>query len=128
MNQPDPFEHHPEHPKSAPPPPHPERSPLAVHRDPSQSVRVSPAAAPSSSAAEGKPGMAWVRLADLPGQASGTVARRGVDLFSELVRRGRRAPVIATRNAAHRVRTSPVVHRLTRRSPSAAPSGEALGQ
>jgi len=124
VNQPDPFEHHPEHPTSAPPAPRPERSPLAVHRDPSQSVRVSPTTAPSS----GKPGLAWVRIADLPGQATNTVARRGVDLFSELVRRGRRAPVTVTRIAARRVWTSHAVHRLAHRSPSPASSGEALGQ
>ncbi|GAB2473312.1 hypothetical protein GCM10007967_30060 [Xylanimonas ulmi] len=125
MNQPDPFEHHLEHPKSAPPAPRPERSPLAVHRDPSQSVRVSPtSAAPSSD----RPGLAWARIADLPARASNTVARRGVDLFSELVRRGRRAPVTATRNAAQRVSTSHVMHRRSHRPPSAVPPGEALGQ
>lgn len=125
MSQPDPFEHHPEHPKSAPPIPHPERSPLAVHRDPSQSVEVSQM---PTSATTGKAAVAWVRIADLPAQTGQVVMRRGVDLFTELVRRGRRAPVRLAVKGVRRAAGSVVVHSQRREAPSSAPSGEVLGQ
>ncbi len=84
---------------------------LAVHRDPS----VPPATTTTKAQ---RPGVAWVRPTELPTLVGSTVARRGIDLQSDLVRRSRRAPLTAT-EAGRRImraaigRHSPITPRAT---------------
>lgn len=92
----------PTEPSSPQPPADEDVDPLAVHRDPSlhgTNVEAMPQAA--------RPGVAWVRLSELPTMVGSGWVRRGIDLQSELVRRSRRAPVTASR-AARRVSRSAI--------------------
>lgn len=79
-------------PEESTPQPHTEDpvTALAVHRDPSVPDAT-------TTTKPGSPGVAWVRPSDLPTLVGSTVARRGIDLQSELVRRSRRAPVTAAK-------------------------------
>lgn len=81
---------------------------LAIHRDPSI-----PASAPPEGRSP-RPGVAWVRPSELPTLLGSPVARRGIDLQAELVRRTRRAPIKAAR-AGHRI-TRAVIARPTQPS------------
>lgn len=72
---------------------------LAVHRDPS----VPPTTTVTKAL---RPGIAWVRPSELPTLVGSTVARRGIDLQSELVRRSRRAPVTAAKVGRRITRTA----------------------
>jgi hypothetical protein len=77
--------------QATPPPSEDGTAGLAIHRDPSI-----PASAPPEGRSP-RPGVAWVRPSELPTLLGSPVARRGIDLQSELVRRSRRAPIKATR-------------------------------
>lgn len=72
---------------------------LAIHRDPSlpasQGVPAPPAA---------RPGVGWVRPTELAALAGSRVAGRGIDLQAELVRRARRAPLVAAQSVRRTMR------------------------
>lgn len=77
-----------------------ERSPLAVHRDPSS--MPTPGAASVNSAR----GLAWVRPTELAMRVGSPASGRGTDLQTTLSARARRAPGVAARTARRTTRTS----------------------
>lgn len=91
---------------------------LAVHGDPSI-----PATTPTDDSSRQRPGVAWVRPSELATLLGSLVARRGIDLQTELVRRSRRAPITSARAGRRITRTA-----IARPTPSAPTTpGEELG-
>jgi hypothetical protein len=78
-----------------------ERSPLAVHRDPSQPPPVT-GAEPNQPTRS----IAWVRPSDLPTVVGAPWVRRGIDLQAELTRRARRGPATTARAGRRVTRTA----------------------
>lgn len=70
---------------------------LAVHRDPSTPQAVPPGREPV------RPTIAWVRPSEVPTLIGARWVGRGIDLQTELTRRGRRAPAAAATEATRRV-------------------------
>ena len=88
----------------APPSPQPQTDDavdaLAMHGDPSVVVATEPTGPTAQR------GIAWVRPSELPTLVGSTLANRGIDLQSELVRRSRRAPVAAAKAGRRISRTA----------------------
>ena len=92
--------------RAMPEPPQPQPQPdqavdaLALHRDPSVVVATEPTGPTAQR------GIAWVRPSELSTLVGSTLANRGIDLQSELVRRSRRAPVTAAKAGRRISRTA----------------------
>lgn len=83
-----------------------ERSHLGIHGDPSVTQVGRQPGRP------GRPGLAWVRMTELPSYLGSPVARRGIDLQTELAHRARHAPLsVATRTRAKLRHSSPETDR-----------------